>query len=157
MALSSKTSKTPGERFLSWAKGLSVIVATCIAIYAAFKGNEAKDNVDSTWEALKAKVDKQSDVINEQSKTIEKLVRRMVFFQGHQAGFSAGQLYEQKASLEKQLDDLRDKKLPKTVASEIVIVSPKEKPVTKSSDDPLKSSPTFQRMQDLPRFPKGMK
>lgn len=121
MVLDDKPPKTPGEWFLSWAKAVSIIVATCIAIYAALKGNEAKDDVDSTWVALKEKVDRQSEVINKQSETIEKLTRRMVFFQGWQSGQSAGKLYEQKASLEKQLDELRAKKLPRSVTKEALV------------------------------------
>jgi len=160
MTNNNKQPKTPGERFLSWAKAVSVIVATCIAVYAAFKGNEAKDDVDSTWIALKEKVDKQSEVINKQSETIEKLTRRMVFFQGHQSGFSAGQLYEQKASLEKELAELNAKRVSRSATRDEIAAILRGQKIRKSPKSAVKPSAgdeqTFQKIQPLP-FRPGVK
>lgn len=149
-----KLSKTPGERFLSWAKGLSVIVAACLAIYAAFAGNKAQDGVDKNYDTLAEQVNKQNKVINAQSEKLERLTRRMMFFQGHQAGFSAGQLYEQKVTLEKQLDELRAKKIPPSVSREQIVEilrGARPKP-SKASKQPATSGDT-QQIQKLAPMP----
>jgi hypothetical protein len=140
------------ERFATWAKGLSVVVATCIAIYAALAGNQAKNDVDSTWVALKEKVDNQSKVINKQSDTIEKLTRRMIFFQAHQAGMSAGKLYEQNKRLQKELEDLR-KKRRQSGAKAVKFTEPK-KPASARPQPPPSPKSTFQQIQPLPHKPR---
>lgn len=143
MPLNNNKSKTPGERFLSWAKGISIIVATCIAVYAALKGNEAQNNVDSTWETLRDQVNKQNEVINSQGEAIEKLTRRMIFFQGHQEGVSAGRLFELNSQLEKQIDRLK-RKLVKGDKSDI----PKPAKPTRNKKPPQVQKP-FHKLKPL--------
>lgn len=155
MTLNDKQPKTPGERFLWWAKGVSALALASIAVYAALTGNEAKDNVDSTWDALQAKVDKQSVVINKQSETVEKLTRRMVFFQGWQAGFSSGKLYEQNETLQKQLEELKAKKIPRSADRKLIVEILRGKRVEsrKPKAQPKATSKPFQKIDPLPDRP----
>lgn len=95
-----KPAKTPGERAATWAKVISLLVATAIAVYAAaFKGepgaDQAKTRVDQTWD--KAQAD-----IARLTKMYHKLHQRVIYFQGRDEGVRAG-------VLKAQLDQLQAK------------------------------------------------
>lgn len=96
--------KTPGERAATWAKVISLIVATGIAVYAAaFKGepgaNEAKSRVDQTW------VKMQHDTAR-LTAMYQKLHQRVIYFQGRDEGVRAGVLKAQLDQLQARHDRL---------------------------------------------------
>lgn len=153
-----KTPQTPGERFLSWAKGLSVVVATCIAVYAAVKGNQANEGVDDNYKTLAEQVNKQNKVINSQSEKIEKLTRRIVFFQGHQAGLAAGKLYEQNELLTKQLDELKAKKIPRSVSRKAIVeILRSARTTPRKHTKPPKSGDAIQKLSPMAPYRKAGK
>lgn len=106
--MSEKKVLTLGERAANWAKVIAIIVSTVGAAVVGsvgfFKGDDAQKNIDSLIQQLGLRVAKQERVINLQSEKLEKMARRMIFFQGHQAGVSAGKLYLKVEQTEKALN-----------------------------------------------------
>jgi hypothetical protein len=102
-----KKELTLGEKALNWAKAIGIILplvgAGVVSVLGWFKSDAAETGVDSLVLQLSERVAKQEKVINAQSEKLEKMARRMIFFQGHQAGFSAGKLYVKVEETEKQL------------------------------------------------------
>jgi hypothetical protein len=141
-----KKELAPSERFLNWAKALGVILpiigAAIISVLGWFKGNDAQGDVDSLILQLDKRVAKQEQVINAQSEKLEKMARRMIFFQAHQTGFSAGSLYEKNQQLEKTVAELRAKKVVRVVTKERV----RKVPSKLEKDDPI-------MQQQIPRLP----
>ncbi len=88
---------TLGERAANWAKAMALILpvlgAAVVGSLGYFKGDDAQQNVDGLIDQLGKRVAKQERVINTQSEKLETMARRMIFFQGHQSGVSAGKLY----------------------------------------------------------------
>ncbi len=117
---------TLGERAANWAKVLAVIATVAGAAVtgglAWLKGDDAQQNIDHLIQQLGKRVAKQERVINTQSEKLEKMARRMIFFQGHQAGVSAGKLSFKLASAEKKLDQCMSKpgKIKKSELMEIL-------------------------------------
>lgn len=156
MTLNGKAPKTLGEKVSTWAKAIGVIGATLVAVYGVIKSDNAEQGVDKSYETLAEQVNKQNKVINAQSEKLEKLTRRMVFFQAHQAGFSAGKLHESNEVLQKQLDELRAKKIPKSVSREqlIEILRGVPKPTKAKKPPALPAPPSREQMQKLHPLPK---
>lgn len=157
-----KQPKTPGERAWWWTKSIVALTTAGLAIYAARTGSNAEEGVDKSYETLAEQVNKQNKVINAQSEKLEKLTRRMVFFQAHQAGYSAGKLYERNEMLQKQLDELRAKKLPRSVSRDQIVEilrgsrveDRKLKPPKATKPPALPAPPSREQMQKLHPLPK---
>jgi predicted transcriptional regulator len=88
------------EKFLNYAKGLAVVLpvvgALALGVINMFKGEPV---AEKTWETVR-------DKLNEQSKVIDKLTKRVLYWQGHEAGRSAGAIYEKLQQAEKQNESL---------------------------------------------------
>jgi hypothetical protein len=99
---------TLGERAANWAKALALIIPVMGASIAGavgfLKGDDAQKNIDSLIDQLSSRVAKQERAINAQSEAVEKMARRMIFFQGHQAGVSAGKLFFKLEATEQSLN-----------------------------------------------------
>jgi hypothetical protein len=95
-----KPTKTTAERFLTWTKGIGLLLGGLVAMTGAvlggigtWKGGSAEDGVDQSWaRARKA--------INSQGEALRRLHLRFVAFQARQEG-------ETSASLRAKLDDLQ--------------------------------------------------
>jgi len=102
-----KKAKTLGEKMYTWAKVVGVLIPLVGVSYAGisgwFKGDDAQQNIDHLIQQLGERVAKQERVINTQSEKLEKMARRMIFFQGHQAGVSAGKLFIKQEQTEQAL------------------------------------------------------
>jgi hypothetical protein len=156
-----KKDLTFGERLVNWAKAFAIIIpligATAASVLGYFKSDDAQKDVDDQWKKLEERVLKHESVINKQSSAIEKLTRRIIYFQGHQEGVRSGKLYEQNVSLQRQLDELKARKVPKSVkVSEIkkllgVARKPKSRPKA-AGDSPVQK--TIPRLIPKP-FRKG--
>jgi len=105
--MSEKKMLTLGERAANWAKALGIILpvmgAGIVGTIGFFKGDDAQQNIDHLIQQLGERVAKQERIINTQSEKLEKMARRMIFFQGHQAGVSAGKLYSKVEQTEQAL------------------------------------------------------
>lgn len=95
--------KTPGERALAWAKSVGALAVALGVVLGWFKSDDAQSGVDNLVQQLSERVAKQEKVINTQSEKLEKMARRMIFFQGHQSGVSAGRLSLRVEELEEDL------------------------------------------------------
>lgn len=106
--MTDKKMLTLGERAANWAKALGIILpvmaAGVVGTIGFFKGDDAQQNIDSLIQQLGERVAKQERVINVQSEKLEKMARRMIFFQGHQAGVSAGKLFTKQEQTEQALN-----------------------------------------------------
>ena len=112
--MADKKMLTLGERAANWAKAMALIIpvlgASIVGAAGWLKGDDAQGDVASLVKQLNDRVGKQEKVINTQSEKLEKMARRMIFFQGHQAGFSSGQLFVKLENTEKQLDQCVSKR-----------------------------------------------
>lgn len=97
------------EKFVNYMKGLALILpilgALAIGIINLVRGEPV---AEKTWETVR-------DKLNEQSKVIDKLTKRVMYWQGHESGRSAGALYEKLQQSEKKVDDLMAKLATKKV------------------------------------------
>lgn len=156
-----KRELTLGERAVNWAKVLGILLpligAATVSVLGWFKSDNAQSGVDSLVLQLSDRVAKQEKVINAQSEKLEKMVRRMVFFQGHQAGVEAGKLYERNQQLEKQLSELTTPKRKKRVVSRPV--EPDPEPIADAYPPAPPSRPDRPRSKLAPRttFPEQTK
>jgi hypothetical protein len=140
---------------------IAAVVAGAVAgSLGYFKGDDAQVDVASILEQLNVRVAKQEAVINAQSEKLEKLSRRMVFFQAHQAGFRAGALYEQTQELEERIKTLRAEKrrpAPKVLNTLRGDKRPAKVEPPRPAPAP-KPAPAQQEQQAIPRlFPKPFK
>lgn len=102
MPTEEKQPPTRSERAVSWAKAVSILVATGVAFYAAaIKGepgaDEAKARVDKTWKELKREVRKMTQAYN-------KLHTRVVYFQAREEGHTSGVLRAKLDQLQAKYD-----------------------------------------------------
>jgi hypothetical protein len=91
---------TKSERFVNYAKGCALILpilgALSMGVFNLFKGEPV---AQKTWETVR-------DKLNEQSVVIDKLTKKVLYWQGHEAGRSAGAIYEKLQLAEKKNDEL---------------------------------------------------
>jgi hypothetical protein len=116
---------TLGEKALNWAKVLGILLpvlgAALVSVLGYFKSDDAQGGVDDLVKQLDKRVAKQEKVINAQSEQLEKMARRLIFFQAHQEGVSAGKLYAKNEQLEKLLVELKAKKIARSARAEKII------------------------------------
>lgn len=163
MTMTSKERRdlTLGERLVNWAKALGIILPLLgtgiVSLLGYIKSDNTQGGLDSLIQQLNDRVAKQERVINAQSEKLEKMARRMVFFQAHQDGLNAGRLYEKSEQLQKALAEIKAKKITKVVGQrklEKILRSrpdPKE-PVEKPLPDPSPPEPAEQK--DAARIPR---
>jgi hypothetical protein len=106
-----KPTKTTAERFVTWAKGLALLLPAlgglAFGLIGTWKGGDAQDAGDQMWVKLR-------DKVNEQSKVIHRLHLRMISFQARQEGETAATLQAKLLALQHLHDDLRAKLAAKT-------------------------------------------
>lgn len=153
MTEETKRELTPSEKAVNWAKACGIILplvgAATVSVLGWFKSNDAQGDVSALVLQLDKRVAKQESVINAQSEKLEKMLRRMIFFQAQQEGFRVGQLHEKNAQLEKQLAEWKAKKIPAKVTTERIVE------ILKGSVQPApapKSEPSDTMQQQLPRI-----
>ncbi|MHC4507745.1 MAG: hypothetical protein ACYTAO_02160 [Planctomycetota bacterium] len=109
-----KRDLTLGEKAVNWAKALGIILpligAGLVSTLGYFKSDSAEVGVDSLVKQLDKRVAKQEKVINAQSEQLERMMRRLIFFQAHQEGVSAGKLAAKVETLEQKLTELKAKR-----------------------------------------------
>ena len=103
-----KKELTLGERVFNWAKALGIILplvgAGTVSVLGWFKSDDAQGDVTSLVTQLNDRVGKQEKIINSQSEKLEKMYRRIIFFQSHQAGFNSGKIFSKLEATEQRLD-----------------------------------------------------
>jgi hypothetical protein len=153
-----KRPRTLGEKVSTWAKAIAVLAASGIAVYGAMQGTEAKDDADDNLVQLSEQVTKQNNVINKQSAKLEKLKHQMAFYEGHQAGFSAGKLYEQKEDLSKRLDKCFSRRIPRSVTAEKLVEILRSKRTEQRKLKPrFKSGKPIQKLAPMHPYRNGKK
>lgn len=100
MSEEEKKELSRSEKFLNYTKGLAVILpvvgAFGLGIFNLAKGEPV---AEKTWETVR-------DKLNEQSIVIDKLTKKVLYWQGHESGRSAGALYEKLQQAEKKNEEL---------------------------------------------------
>ncbi|KPK67242.1 hypothetical protein AMJ82_11015 [candidate division TA06 bacterium SM23_40] len=126
-----------------------IAVAAIAAAMGYSKGDSAEGAVDRMLEQLSERVAKQEAVINAQSEKLEKLARRMIFFQGHQAGISAGALQAKAEQLERQLAETRARRpRPKVLNT----LRGEKRPAKPAKRPPPEPAPPPPEQQKIPRL-----
>jgi hypothetical protein len=144
-----KKDLTFGERAVNWTKSLGALAVVVGMVLGYLKSDDAQGDVASLISQLDERVAKQEKVINIQSEKLEKLLRTSISLQSHQAGFSAGKLYEQNELLAKRLDRCFAKRIPRSVTAEKLAEILRGK---RSKERKIKK-PTSTKMQQIPRLP----
>ena len=142
---------TLGERAVNWTKSIGALVLAVGMIAGYLKSDDAQGNVDVLIKQLDVRVAKQEKIINAQSEKLEKMARRIIFFQGHHAGMTAGKLYAKAEKLEQDLEKLRSRK-------KIVQVVPKKSAVLRSTTQKKpkpKASDSIPRLHSKPFRKRG--
>jgi hypothetical protein len=148
--------------------GLGAMTGLILGVVANVKGEpeaqEAKDKGDEIWKTLKGKVDKQSKALNSQSEAIEKLSRRVIFLQAHEAGFNAGKMYAELQAANSEIAKLRNKGRNRKIATDLAIMRleladrlKRRKAIQKKKIELLKGQKTLPRMAPLPFSPGAKK
>lgn len=158
MTEQTKPKLTLSEKAVNWAKVLGIVLpligAGVVSVLGWYKSDDAQGDVTSLVKQLDKRVAKQESVINAQSEKLEKMLRRMIFFQAQQEGFRAGQLHAQNEQLEKQLAEWKAKKIPKTAATERIVeilksttTVPDRVPVQPAADESMQQQKTLPRIK----------
>lgn len=149
---------TLGERAVNWAKAMGIILplvgTAVVSTLGWFKSDSAETGVDSLVKQLDKRVAKQEKVINTQSEQLEKMMRRLIFFQAHQEGRTAGKMQAKIDQLEHELAALQAKKISRTVASkklEKIIKSVQKKEDDRPPPAPA-PPPQADQVQSIPRL-----
>jgi gluconate kinase len=95
-----KNGGVASQRFTLTAAGIAACLAAVPSIITAARGEPV---AEQTWTTLKAQVDKQSEVIN-------KMHRRLIYFQAKEESRTAMQLQAQLEALQKKYDELKSQK-----------------------------------------------
>jgi len=166
---------TISEKAVNWAKALGIILPLIgtgvVSTWGLIKSDSAENGLDNLIQQLNERVAKHEKVINAQSDRLEKMAKRLIFFQAHQAGFNSGKLYSELEQTRKELADLRAKKITKSVGQKKLAKILRKKMVpsptipVKRADPPPptpkpqpKSAPPEQKTDDIPRLkPKPFK
>jgi hypothetical protein len=150
-------------RAVNWATACGILLpligTAIVSILGWLKSDNAETGVDSLLLQLDKRVARQEKVINVQSEKLETMYRRLVFFQAHQEGFTAGKLYEKNEQLEKQLTELRAKRLsrPERTRRLIEILRGASQAPTSTKPAPP-APPPANAVQQIPRLhPKPFK
>jgi hypothetical protein len=139
---------------------LPILGTAIVSILGWLKSDNAETGVDSLLLQLDKRVAKQEKVINVQSEKLEVMYRRLVFFQAHQEGFTAGKLYEKNEQLEKSLAELKARKLsrPERTRRLIEILRGASKSPVSATRPPPAPAPPPRDVQQIPRLhPKPFK
>jgi polyhydroxyalkanoate synthesis regulator phasin len=151
-----KRELTMGEKAVNWAKALGIILpmigAGVVSTLGYFKSDSAEVGVDSLVKQLDKRVAKQEKVINAQSEQLEKMMRRLIFFQAHQEGVSAGKLSAKVEDLEKRLAELKAKKIPHSVRTERIVEILRGSKVGTRKLSPPPAKPKPDKVQSIPRI-----
>jgi len=155
----------PSERAVNWAKAcgilLPILVAAVVSVLGWFKSDDAQGDVSSLIKQLDTRVARQEKVINVQSAKLETMYRRLVFFQAHQEGFTAGKLYAKNEQLEKTLTGLKAKRLSRAERRQRLvdlIRKAQKAPASATRPMPAPAPPPADAVQQIPRLhPKPFK
>jgi len=147
-----KKELTLGERAVNWAKAMGIILpligTATVSVWGLIKSDSAETGVDSLVKQLNERVIKHEKVINTQSEQLEKMMRRLIFFQAHQEGRTAGKMQAKIDKLEDDLAALKAKKITRTVASKQLQQLLKKAP----KRVPLQPKVQADQVQSIPRF-----
>lgn len=146
---------TLGERAVNWAKAVGIILplvgTAVVSTLGYFKSDSAETGVDSLVKQLDKRVAKQEKVINVQSEQLEKMARRMIFFQAHQEGRTSGKMQAKIDQLEDDLAALKAKKITRTVASKQLQQLLRKAPRA-SKPEPAPPPVKADQVQSIPRL-----
>lgn len=147
---------SPSERAVNWAKACALILpvlgTAVVSVLGWFKSDSAESGVDSLLLQLDKRVAKQERVINTQSEKLETMYRRLVFFQAHQEGFTAGQLYAKNEQLERELTELKAKRLSRSERAKRFLEILREAQKSKAPVRAAPAPPPAAAVQQIPRL-----
>jgi hypothetical protein len=110
---------------------------------------------DATWDVLQAKVDQQSNLLNEQSNSIAQLSSKLDILEAKDEARAEGKLMAQIEQLKRELSDTKAKKIARAASAAALrklLEQKRDKPKLRSKPKAGKP-PVFQHVAPLPSSP----